>query len=406
MTRLEIEKRALSLAIDNKILALEFATGVGKSKIALDIILKQWVSSGKKSDLKVLIVIAELAHHDNWKNEMIKWKHQELWEKITIVTYASLKNHVNCQYDVIILDEAHHIGSEIRLDIISNIQFNKLLLLSATIGESLKSFLSSTFKINVETFKITLQQAIDWKLLPIPEVVLIPLKLDYTIRNQKIIEEWGKKHSRVKYVSTYKDRWTYLKNRKRYPNVTLTIMATEWEVYQYYTKKFEYYKKVYFNSRTLPSKNKWLQIGSQRKRFLGELKTKYVTQFLKDVEDKRFICFCTSIDQAELLGGNNAIHSKKKNSLQIIDEFNGGGRNSLFAVGMLQEGQNLNNIDLGIIVQLDGIERSFIQRFGRVLRANNPIQYIFYYKNTRDEEYLTKILEGVSSEYIQELIIE
>lgn len=406
MTRLEIEKKALKLAINSTILALEFATGIGKSKIALDIVLKQWINSGKKDNFKVLIVIAELAHLDNWEKEMIKWKHQDLWKQITIVTYASLKNHVNLSYDIIILDEAHHIGSEIRLDIINNIKFEKLLLLSATIGEDLKNILSFKFKTPVETFKITFQEAIDWKLLPIPELVLIPLKLNINIRNQQIIEEWGKKHLRVKHVCTYKDRWIYLKNRKRYPNISLTIICTEWELYQYYTEKFEYYKKIYFNSRTLQSKNKWLQIGSARKRILGELKTKYVINFLKDVKDKRFICFCTSINQAELLGGDNAIHSKKKDSLKIIDEFNNKQRNSLFAVGMLQEGQNLNDIELGIIVQIDGIERSFIQRFGRVLRAENPIQYIFYYKHTRDEEYLENILEDVNAEYIQELIIE
>ena len=70
---------------------------------------------------------------------------------------------------------------------------------------------------------------------------------------------------------------------------------------------------------------------------------------------------------------------------------------------MLQEGQNLTDIEVGIIVQLDGKERSFIQRFGRSLRAEDPVQYIFYYKNTRDEEYLNNVLEGISEEYIQEL---
>ena len=90
MNRLEIEKKALKLAINSTILALEFATGIGKSKIALDIVLKQWINSGKKDNFKVLIVIAELAHLDNWEKEMIKWKHQDLWKQITIVTYASL----------------------------------------------------------------------------------------------------------------------------------------------------------------------------------------------------------------------------------------------------------------------------------------------------------------------------
>ena len=73
---------------------------------------------------------------------------------------------------------------------------------------------------------------------------------------------------------------------------------------------------------------------------------------------------------------------------------------------MLQEGQNLNDIEVGIIVQLDGQERSFIQKFGRSLRAEDPTQYIFYYKNTRDTEYLQNVLEGINESYIQELNYE
>ena len=55
---------------------------------------------------------------------------------------------------------------------------------------------------------------------------------------------------------------------------------------------------------------------------MGELKTPIVKVFLKDIKDKRFICFCSSIEQADHLGKQNAIHSKKDNSLQILDDFN------------------------------------------------------------------------------------
>ena len=139
---------------------------------------------------------------------------------------------------------------------------------------------------------------------------------------------------------------------------------------------------------------------------MGELKTPIVKKFLKVVTNNRYICFCGSIEQADILGKNNSIHSKKDNSAEIIDKFNNKEINNLFAVGMLQEGQNLNDNEVGIIVQLDGQERSFIQKFGRSLRAEDPTQYIFYYKNTRDTEYLQNVLEGINESYIQELNYE
>jgi superfamily II DNA or RNA helicase len=70
---------------------------------------------------------------------------------------------------------------------------------------------------------------------------------------------------------------------------------------------------------------------------------------------------------------------------------------------MLQEGVNLSDIQVGIIIQLDGEERAFIQKFGRTLRAESPVQYIIYYKGTRDEEYLKNALENIDKSYIKEI---
>lgn len=39
----------------------------------------------------------------------------------------------------------------------------------------------------------------------------------------------------------------------------------------------------------------------------------------------------------------------------------------------------------------------------RSLRATDPVQYILYYKNTKDEEYLQKALENINRDYVQEI---
>ena len=70
---------------------------------------------------------------------------------------------------------------------------------------------------------------------------------------------------------------------------------------------------------------------------------------------------------------------------------------------MITEGMNLTAIEAGIIVQLDGKERLFIQKFGRSLRAEDPVTFIFYYKNTQDENYLKLALENIDEKYIQYL---
>ena len=91
--------------------------------------------------------------------------------------------------------------------------------------------------------------------------------------------------------------------------------------------------------------------------------------------------------------------------MSVIANFNDKKINSLFAVGMANEGMNLNDIQIGIIIQLDGNERSFIQKYGRAMRADNPVQYIFYYKDTQDEIYLKNALENIDSKFIVNLDI-
>ena len=136
---------------------------------------------------------------------------------------------------------------------------------------------------------------------------------------------------------------------------------------------------------------------------MGELKTQYVKNLVSTFSRKtRFICFCASIAQAEELDERNTLSSKRPSYLNqaIINAFNKKQLHKLYAVGMVTEGVNLADIEVGVIVQLDGKERLFIQKVGRALRAKSPIVYIFYFKDTQDEKYLNNALENIDSEFI------
>lgn len=397
MTREELYNQGLELAKQNARLAFLWSTGVGKSKMAIGI--ANYLSENN-SELKILLVVAETAHKDNWKEEFKKWKLNEKIS-ITIECYASLKNYQNTQWDLIIFDEAHHLGSDLRLEMLRTISAQHIILLSATLQDQLLYALQNIFG-QFKVSKVTLQDAIQWGILPEPKIYLYALTLDNTRYTETIIEEWGKKNKEIPIHCTYSQRWEYIKNRKKYPNIKLIISCTQQQKYDYLTTQFNHYKTLYLNTRQINFRNKWMQAGSVRKRFLGECKTVYVEHLINEFrkKNKRFICFCSSIKQAELLGSLNAIHSKKSDSLNTINDFNEKKINSLFAIGMLAEGQNLVDIQAGIIVQLDGQERAFIQKSGRVYRAEDPIQCIFYYKNTRDEEYLNKAIENIDASFI------
>ena len=402
MTREELQIQSLSLIKQSNRVALQWCTGLGKSKMAIDMAnyLADKEFKEHEEPFNVLLVVAETAHKSNWKIEFDRWGLKT--NNIVMECYASLKKYRNSYWDLVIFDEAHHLGSDLRMDVLTELHAQNIILLSATLPDQVMQAVTEVFGEFV-TSKVTLKEAIEWGILPQPKVYLIPLTLDSTYPNCTIIEEWGKKEKRVTYKCKFHERWEYIRNKNKYPNVTLEITCTQQQKYDYLSDQFEYWRSQFFKTRQEFIKNKWLQVGSKRKRFLGESKTDAVRLLLHKIRDKRFICFCTSIEQAELLGGKNAIHSKKDNSFDIIDDFNTKKIDNLFAVGMLQEGQNLTDIEAGVIVQLDGQERAFVQKFGRSLRATDPVQFIFYYKNTRDTEYLENVLEGINEEYITEV---
>lgn len=397
-TREEAITKAVSLSKKNNNLILQWATGVGKSKAAIDIIK----SMSKTKPVSVLLIVAEIAHKDNWYKEFVKWEAEQYWLNVSIECYASLKLHRNSKFDLLILDEGHHSDTEIRTDILSTLKAKKVLVLSATLDRDKVHTLSNIFG-DFHKFTISLSDAIENNLLPTPKIYLIPLNLDNVYDEEQIIFKRGKEKSYKKAVCSYDKRWTYITDKKKYPDLYLTIVCTQKEKYNYLSEQFEYFKNMYMRSRQEYLKVKWLQVGSERKRFLGNIKTEEVKLLLNTLKTKRYICFCASINQAEELGKDFCIHSERKDSQEVIQQFNRKEINHLYAVNMLQEGQNLEDIQAGIIVQLDGAERAFIQKFGRTLRADSPEQYIFYYKNTRDEEYLDKALQDINPNYITTL---
>lgn len=407
------EKQQLQDSVVNGIIKynnyiLQWGTGAGKGYTATKAIGQLYK---KDNTIKVLIAVAERAHITNWKDEFSKIygeESKEILECITIVCYASLKKYVNTEWSVLVLDEAHHINTPIRINALKRIKAKCVIALSATLKRDTVNTLEILFGSFIKV-KLSLQESIDKNILPEPKIILIPLLLDNR-RISEIIEfKRGKSEYAIKVQCNLKDRWQYLRNKSSYPNLILNMYCTQLEKYNYINEQYEYYRNSYLrNPNNVRFKNQWLQWGNKRKRFLGELKTKYASNLchvLKE-KNKRFICFCSSINQAEELGKilktkNNIIHSKKQKTQDIINKFNSKELNELYCVSMLVEGQNLNNIEAGVIVQLDGEERVFLQKFGRVMRADSPVQYIFYYKGTRDEEYLNKAIEGIDKKYIK-----
>jgi superfamily II DNA or RNA helicase len=196
-------------------------------------------------------------------------------------------------------------------------------------------------------------------------------------------------------------------------NLTLDTISydgrpSERTLYDAVNNRIKSQQITYARSNRDSDKFKMLQSGLERKRLLGSLKMPYVSYLLWKIWEKRYICFCPTIEIARDLLANNPLggacvnskNSKKQNE-ETIARFNNGDIDHLFVVGMLTEGTNLNNIEAGVLIQLDKGERTMIQKLGRTLRAEHPKMYFFSFKDTIDEKLTENIVNNIDNEYIR-----
>ena len=169
---------------------------------------------------------------------------------------------------------------------------------------------------------------------------------------------------------------------------------------QYYDRldsDIEFYRK---KSSNPAMKNIWLHKCGERLKWLSDRKTSYVARIIKHFKDYRTLTFCNGIEQTEALGRNH-INSKNKESNDILERFNNGEINHITACNMLNEGMNLYNCQIGIYANLNSSETIVKQRLGRILRHDNPIIIIPYFKNTRDEELVNKMIQDYNPELVE-----
>ena len=362
-------------SIDNKV----------KSLMGMDLCLRDNPQS-------ILIVVPRVVLIQNWKNEFKKWGNDGYLDRVTFSTYAGLhkvpniRRHFNC----VILDEAHHVTPRVQ-DLLTYITYDKIIMLSATVKRDLKYDLKDMFP-DLYCYKVNMKEAIENEVLPDPMVYLLPLTLDSRYNSEKIV-----KHSsgRTSVTCSYKDRWNYLRNK----NIKLTIECTQLQKSVEMNNEINFWKDKYMRTRNEIFKNKWLHLAGQRLKWLSNLKNPIMLNLLALFKNERVLTFCNSIDQTIELG-RNCINSKNKDAVKVLESFNKGEIRHITACNMLNEGMNLSNCRIGVYANLNSSEIIIKQRLGRILRHEKPVIVIPFYKGTREEELVAKMLEDYNPQLI------
>ena len=381
-----IKSHTEELFDEHPVLILCWATGCGKSYAAINL-------QARMNSQKTFICVAEIAHIQNWRDEYIKHGYEHLLESTEIFCYASLKNYVNQSADLLILDEIHHAWSEARTFLLTSLKVKRVIGLSATLENEHKYLFNDIFK-NMAVYTITMEEAIEMEILPKPKVYLIPLKLNNSKKSETIEFKRGRNINEIH--CDYLQRNTYIYAKSKYPTLNLIIHCTQKEKYDYIDAEY--------NRAAMYKRTGWLRYGGVRKKYLSDCKTDKIKEICKTLQEdgKRFITFCGSIEQAEMVMAENCIHSKKESN-SILKRFNSKEINSIYAVKKLVEGVNLVDINAAVIGQLDGTERPFIQMTGRSLRAEFPEVYVLYFRDTKDEDYLQNVINTIPEEYLIKL---
>ena len=367
--RQKIEQLALNEIDKTKCLILELSTGYGKTKLAIDLVnyICDRVFKKEEELTTILILVAKVVHKQTWENEIKKWGGIKS-DYITIECYESFKKYKDHYFDVVVLDEVQHLSDK-RKEILDSLNIKEAIIgLSATIKKDLRNYFLNKYQAKV--IKCGIRNAIDNNILPEPMVYLIPLTLDSTKYSYKA------KRFKQKFITTQKGY---------YDNISSII---------------EWYKNKFFNTGNERIKNLWLSQAGNRLKWLSEQKEGIVLALLNKLKNCRTLTFCNNIAQTERLGKYN-ITSKNKNSLKNLDMFNNSKIKHITACNILNEGVNLTNCRIGIFCNLNSSEIIVKQRIGRLLRHKAPIIIVPYFRFTREEELLNKMLEEYNKDFIK-----
>ena len=374
------------LLIESPNILCELPTSFGKTKVALDLMQMRFPTIEYTIDTKILIVIPRLVLIDNWKDEFKKWGYERYLRYVEFVTYVSLPKKAG-SWDMVIFDEVHHLSARCR-EALESFTIRSSVMLSATVGRDMKKELKVLFP-DLYVYKVSTKQAIQEEILPDPRVYLIPLTLDNIHPNYEIIKN---KSQKVELVIPYAQKFNYAKVKNR----RIVIRCTQRQYYDDMSAMIAWYKKKMFNE---VFKNLFLRKSGDRLKWLSEQKSSFVRQLLDQLDGQRTLTFCNGIPQTEELG-KYCINSKNKASEENLHKFNEGKVDHITACNMLDEGMNLVNCRVGVYAVLNSSERMIKQKLGRLLRHADPVIIIPYFKGTRDEEIVGKMLEDYNPELV------
>ncbi|MFZ8858402.1 MAG: DEAD/DEAH box helicase [Candidatus Caldarchaeales archaeon] len=341
-------------------------TGTGKTVIASYAI--------KTSSLPTLVIVPTERILKTWVSALGRFGMQATayygrekdLSPLTISIYNSVIRHPEIvdRFKLVVLDEVHHAGADAFSRVLNLLDGKAVMALTATLRRSDGKHAIITAKLPVVyvlEFKVAVENGY------VSQVDIVPVPAPLTSEERKMYREIEEKLNRVKIeLDDAKAR-------------SLPSVA-----------KLERLLKILLNKRRqLLSK-----IPSKRAKVL---------EIVRSVEDDRILVFSESIESVETLkqylleNGVSAetYHSQKPERVRDMIFANWGKAfRVLLAVRALDEGVDVPEVKMGIIIASGKETRQLVQRLGRLIR---PVQgkkarlYVVYAEGTYEFEIFLKL---------------
>jgi superfamily II DNA or RNA helicase len=351
ITKLTIQKEALPKAIKNKKATVVLSMGVGKTYLGLQYL--SCLNYLEKRKLKTLVVAPKKEIIKSWKEEAFKFKLTDLIEDIVFTTYLSLSKQEN-NYDIIILDECHSLLYS-HNDYLKK-HNGRILGLTGTPPRNSNSEKGIMVENHCPVvYSYITKEAVEDKILNNYKIYVHYLDLN----NEKNIQI----------------------NYKNGNFITSEILN-----YNYWTNRVDDAK---------PGKSKQIASVMRMKAMMDYSSKELYAKQLFEKQVEKCILFCNTQSQADKLC-NYSYHSNNPKSEENLIMFKNGNISKLSCVLQLNEGVNIPNLKVGIIMHSYGNERKSSQRIGRLLRLNpkeTAIIHILCYKNTVDDFWVKSALK-------------
>lgn len=334
------------------------ATGVGKTVIAVKCIKKV---RSKYPNMSVLVVVPTSQLRDQWESELKRW---EVAENTAVRVMMGASKFIEdealrLKADMLIIDEAHRINAEGISHIFENVAFTKILGLTATF-ERLDGRHEILAKYAPVVDTITMQEALlnGWVAKYKDYVVLID----------------------VDDLSVYQDLEAQFNTHFEFFDRDFQLVMSMVGPTGFINKikyrdaicaKTDLDKKEVLKAINIHA-NGFVRVLQSRKKFVQEHPKKLAVaeEIIQARPNSKIITFSANTKVAESFSSGYVYTGKegKKKNRMTLEEFSKLPAGQLNTVKLAEEGMNLPDLSVGIMLGVNSSKTKAVQTLGRVVR--------------------------------------